>query len=214
MPKPSGANQDNASPSSPSPVHSRPHVRAAVLDDAERLAEINRLTWQDAYAGIVPDTYLETLEPEKLRARWVARIEDPADRVSLVAEVDGQVASYAVAGPYRVQQDAEPEDTDGWGELYALYTDPDLQGRGAGLAVHDAALEALSGQGHEVVALWVLRDNTRTRRWYGERGWRPDGASSEWLGAGVPLDEIRLTRSTSGAGANGRLGDRSSRLGR
>ncbi len=63
-----------------------------------------------------------------------------------------------------------------------------------------------AGRGHEVAALWVLRDNTRTRRWYGDRGWRADGASSEWLGAGVPLEEIRMTRSTSGDGTNGSFG--------
>jgi GNAT superfamily N-acetyltransferase len=184
-------------------------VRLASLGDAERLAEINLVTWRHAYAGIVPAAYLETLDLATLRDRWVVRLADPRERVNLLAEVDGLVAAYAIVGSYRTQHDAEPEDTTGWGELYAIYTHPDLQGRGAGQAVHDAALEALADRGCSFVALWVLRDNTRTRRWYGARGWRPDGASSQWLSAGQPLEEIRLTRST-----NGSFGDRSSRLGR
>ncbi len=135
MPKPSGANQDNLTPSYDVPAAGRAHVRRADAADAQRLAEINVLSWQHAYAGIVPDAYLEALDAQTLRDRWLARIEDPGDRVTLCAELDGQVAAYAVVGDYRVQQDAASEDVTGWGELYAIYTDPDLQRRGAGQAV-------------------------------------------------------------------------------
>jgi len=198
MPSPSGANQDNVRRPQSEPNSSAPHVRAAESRDADRLAEINLLTWRDAYAGLVPNAYLETLDVATLRDRWLARLEEPGDRKTFLAEIDGQVATYAIVGGYRVQQDAEPEDTTGWGELYAIYTHPDLQGRGAGRAVHDSALDTLHSRGHQIAALWVLRDNLKTRRWYDARGWRADGATSEWLGAGVPLLEVRLTRRTNG----------------
>ncbi len=184
-------------------------MRLATSADVERLALINMLAWQHAYAGLVPDTYLQSLTIEKLRDRWVVRVTEPGDLVSLVAELDGVVASYAIVGGYRKQHDADAEDTSGWGELYALYAHPQLQGRGAGLAVHDAGLDVLAGRGFGVAALWVLRDNVRTRRWYGGRGWRADGALSWWSGAGAPLEEVRLVR-----GTNGSYPARSSRLGR
>jgi GNAT superfamily N-acetyltransferase len=209
MPIPPGANQHDTYRRSEPSSGGRPKVRPAGLGDAGTLAQINVLAWQRAYAGIVPAVYLEALQVTTMHERWIARIQDPGDRISLVAEVDGRVAAYAIAGSYRIQHDAEPEDTAGWGELYAIYAHPDLQGRGAGLAVHDAALAALAERRNEVAALWVLRDNIGTQRWYDRRGWRPDGASSRWLGAGLPLEEIRLTRRT-----NGSFGDRSSRLGR
>jgi GNAT superfamily N-acetyltransferase len=197
MPTPSQANRDHAARRHRVRTdHVSITVRPAVVKDATRLAEINIVTWKNAYAGIVPDTYLATLEREKYRDRWVTRITAPDDRVNLVAELDGVVAAYAIGGAYRTQHDAEPEDTSGWGELYAIYAHPDLQGKGAGRAVHDATLARLGDQGFTLAALWVLRDNLRTRRWYGDRGWRPDGASSEWLGSGVALEEIRLTRPT------------------
>jgi GNAT superfamily N-acetyltransferase len=176
-------------------------VRAPLMTDAPRLAEVNVETWRRAYDGIVPTTYLEALDVETARRRWLGRIGEPGDRVCLVAEIEGVVAAYAVGGPYRTQQDAEPEDTTGWAELYAIYAHPELQDRGAGSAVHDCLLDALAERGFTLAALWVLRDNIRTTRWYRERGWRPDGAVSQWLGAGDPLEEHRLARS---------LGDRPS----
>jgi GNAT superfamily N-acetyltransferase len=205
---PSEANSDAAVPSTEAGPGGRVRVRLAAVADARTLAEINVLTWRAAYREIVPAAYLDSLDIERMHERWIARIEGPADRVNLLAEVDGRVAAYAVVGSYRAQHDAEPEDTTGWGELYAIYTRPELQGRGAGQAVHDAALGALVDRGFGTVALWVLRENAKTQRWYANRGWRADGASSQWLGAGVPLEEIRLSRTTNGSfrGPSSRLG--------
>ena len=97
-------------------------------------------------------------------------------------------------GPYRTQQDAKPEDTTDWGELFAIYTHPDHQGRGAGRALLDVVISELATRGHSTAALWVLRDNSRARDWYAAHGWHEDGATSTWLGAGVPLQEVRLSR--------------------
>ena len=168
-------------------------VRDARPDDAPRLGEVNVATWQRAYRGLVPDDYLDSLTPNAAEARWRGRIQDRAAGVHLlVAEVDGVVAGYATGGPYRTQQDAEPEVTDGWGELWAIYTHPGFQGRGAGAAVHDELLSRLAADGWTTVALWVLRDNAAARAWYEARGWHRDGASSDWLGSGVPLLEVRF----------------------
>ena len=171
-------------------------VRRANLEDVPRIAEINRLTWQRAYAGIVPAGYLDQLDPTVLQERWTERVTQETPGVhALVAELDGVLAGYIAVGPYRTQEDAEPgEDTAGWGEVFALYTDPDLQGRGAGTAIHDAALELLRAQRCHRAALWVLTANHAGRQWYAARGWRPDGATSEWSDASEPLEEVRLVR--------------------
>jgi GNAT superfamily N-acetyltransferase len=173
---------------------SRVHVRRPRLDDAARLGEINSETWRRAYAGIVPADYLERFTPELMNRRWESNMTEPRPGVSyLVAEVDDELAGYAIIGDYRTQEDAASgEDTTGWGELYAIYTHPDLQGRGAGIAMHDAALAELADRGCTTCALWVLTANDASRRWYAARGWRPDGATSQWDRPGVPLDEVRL----------------------
>lgn len=171
-------------------------VRVATAADADRLGEINAATWRHAYSGLVPDAYLSTMDAATLRERWVVRLaEEHSDLSCLLAEIDGLIASYAIGGTYRAQHDADPREcTAGWGELYALYTHPECQRRGAGGAVHAALLERLRARSFSVAALWVLRDNQPARRWYADHGWRSDGTSSQWLGAGVPLEEVRLVR--------------------
>lgn len=171
-------------------------VRRATLDDVPRLATINVDSWRDGYSGLVASEYLDALDLDQYAERWRERLTNPSgERVCLVAEVDLTVASYAVGGAYRTQQDAPPgEDTTGWGELAALYTHPSMQGRGAGVAVHDALLAELTRRGFVRAGLWVLQDNVRAIRWYGRRDWRPDGAVSIWAGSGQQLREIRLVQ--------------------
>jgi GNAT superfamily N-acetyltransferase len=170
-------------------------VRAPAPVDVARIARINVETWRAAYDGIVPSAYLDGLDIAKFEERWLDRVSTEQPGISiLVAEVDDALSSYVVVGPYRTQEDADPdEDMSGWAEFYAIYTDPVLQGRGAGRAVHDAAIALLRDEGYERVALWVLTENTASRRWYAARGWRADGATSTWDGAGTPLEEIRMT---------------------
>src|SRR3954452_14808233 len=106
-------------------------VRKPTAGDAPRLAAINIDAWRAAYDGIAPAEYLAGLDRAAYEARWVERIESPGDRVSLVADLAGRPAAYAIAAPYRTQQDAElGEDTTGWGELIAMSADPALQVRG------------------------------------------------------------------------------------
>lgn len=170
-------------------------VRRPALADVDRLAAINVATWRSAYVGIVPTGYLDAMALDSYRERWVRNVTEGRPGASFfAAELDGRVAAYGICGAYRPQEDAEPEDTDGWGELYAIYTDPPLQGRGLGAAVHEAMLGRLISDGHREAALWVLRDNVSSISWYEARGWRPDGVASTWSGAGEDLPEIRLRR--------------------
>ena len=170
-------------------------VREARPADAARLAQVNVETWQHAYAGLLPEEYLATRDVAAYEQRWLSNLTEPLPGVGfLVAELAGEVATYGIYGPYRPQEDAYDEDTAGWGELYALYTDPRHQGIGAGTAVLQAVLARLRLQGCDEAALWVLRSNEASRRWYTRRGWRADGATATWSGAGEPLAEVRLRR--------------------
>ena len=169
-------------------------VRRVRVDEAGDLARIHVRGWQSAYVGIVPDQVLEGMTVEGYTERWRGYLgERQAEAGYLIALLDGGPASFVAFGAYRTQQDAVPgEDTTDWGEIYALYTEPDLQGSGAGTAAHDAALDALTSDGFDLAALWVLRDNTRSRDWYARRGWTADGATSLWQTGNHRLPEVRL----------------------
>jgi GNAT superfamily N-acetyltransferase len=175
-------------------------VRRPTVGDVDELARINIDTWRAAYTGIVPAVRLDSMDIQAYRLRWSESVTTARPGVELrVADVDGRLAAYAIAGPYRPQEDAEPEDVTGLAELYAVYVDPPMQGRGAGTAVHDAVLGALAGHGHDQAALWVLVDNEPSRRWYERRGWRADGTFSMWSAGDRELPELRMRRSLAGA---------------
>ncbi|MDX6367568.1 MAG: hypothetical protein QOK30_2644 [Nocardioidaceae bacterium] len=178
-------------------------VRRPVLRDVDELARINIDTWRAAYAGIVPQTRLDSMDAQAHRLRWIGNVTTGRPGVEFrVADVDGRLAAYAIAGPYRPQEDAEPEVVTGLAELYALYADPPMQGRGAGTAVHDAVLCALAAQGNDEAALWVLVDNVASRRWYERRGWAADGALSNWSAGDRDLPELRMRRSLAARSAD------------
>jgi GNAT superfamily N-acetyltransferase len=171
-------------------------VRRPTLDDVDELARINIDTWRTAYAGIVPQARINQMDPATYRQRWVDTVSLTRPGVGVfVADIDGRPAAYAVGGPYRPQEDAAPEVVDGLGELFAIYVDPPMQSKGAGVAVHDALLGWLGEQGYTEAALWVLVANETARSWYARRGWRADGARSLWVAAGQALPELRLRRS-------------------
>lgn len=183
-------------------MHGQVSVRRPDESDADRLGEINVVAWQRSYAGIVPAIYLASLDVASAQRRWRDNLTRPRRGVSyLVAEVDRVVSSYVILGNYRTQQDADPgEDTAGWGEVYAIYTHPDLQGHGAGVTVHDAGVAALRDEGYRRAGLWVLAANDASLTWYAARGWRPDGAQSRLQLAGEQLDEVRLVRDLTAEG--------------
>ncbi|MGH3447922.1 MAG: GNAT family N-acetyltransferase [Nocardioidaceae bacterium] len=174
-------------------------VRSPHPCDVDQLARINLAAWRSAYDGIVARDYLDAMEVGTYRKKWADLIRAvPEGTTCLVADLDGVLASYALCGPYRTQQDAPPEEqTDGWGELQAIYTHPDLQGRGAGSAVHELVLDRLRSEGYVEAALWVLHDNQPSIDWYTRRGWRADGSTSHWVREQMSLTEIRLRHQLS-----------------
>jgi GNAT superfamily N-acetyltransferase len=162
-------------------------VRLGVPGDVVDVARVQVDTWREAYAGIVPADTLRSLDVG-LRVRgWIALL-DRGVRL-LVAEADGEVIGYASSGAGR-----DDDTTAGVGELYALYVRPAWWGRGAGSALHDAALAGLVEDGSTRATAWVLEQNARGRAFYALRGWQPDGATRQEQVAGGTLDEIRCAR--------------------
>ncbi|WP_237405033.1 GNAT family N-acetyltransferase [Actinacidiphila reveromycinica] len=170
-------------------------IRAMGEPDVADVSAIRVLGWRHAYAGLLPQGYLDAMDPAEDAARrreWLAR---SAGRVhNLVAEEaapDGtaSLVGWAAFGPYR------GEDTGAAvGELYALYVRPDRIGTGTGRALTAEAIRRSAELGRTRLALWVLTGNARARRFYAAAGFRPDGATMTELYDGVPVEETRYTR--------------------
>lgn len=61
--------------------------------------------------------------------------------------------------------------------IWALFVDPGLEGRGAGRALHDAMIDWIFGEGLERVWLGT-EPGTRAERFYRSAGWRYIGNES------------------------------------
>jgi ribosomal protein S18 acetylase RimI-like enzyme len=168
-------------------------IRAAIPDDAASIAIVHVRSWQVAYRGQLPDELLDNLSVEQ-RTRWWAEgfwSKDIAHRRLLVAEADGSIRGFAVVGPSR-----DESATDGTGELYAIYADPDVWGQGIGRLLMERAVDELRSAGFAEATLWVLETNERARRFYEVAGWQTDGARrvERLREGGVEAVEVRYRR--------------------
>lgn len=143
-------------------------VRLATVDDAEAVAAVNVRTWQAAYANVLPDSFLSSLDISARARRWRANLATQPPAGTFVA-VDGGVVGFASVGPDRA--DAAQ------GEVYAIYVDPLYWSTGAGLALMRRAVRHLSEAGFGEIGLWVLEQNPRARRFYDRYGFVLDGTT-------------------------------------
>jgi len=169
-------------------------VRKATVDDVHELARVNVAAWRRAYRGIVPDEFLDGMDGARRElgwSRWLALPEPDAVFVATNGAND-RVAAYAGVCAVRERRDAHPALPTG--ELAAIYADPAVWGRGAGHAVHDAAVAALAGYGFRHGVLWVFEDNPLARAFYQRHGWSCDGVRDEFEVGGQRPFEVRYSR--------------------
>lgn len=163
-------------------------VRAAVPDDALEVARVHVRSWQSAYRGLIAQDYLDSLTPEARARRYTFGQVGVGVPQTLVS-VDGDtICGLVTTG--RCRDDDLPD----FGELLALYVDPDYLGTGTGRLLITAARERMRGLGVGGAALWVLDGNDRARRFYGRDGWQPDGATRTGEYGGQPVTEVRYQR--------------------
>ena len=146
-------------------------IRAAVTQDADRLAEVHVRSWQRIYRGTFPDRFLDGLDLDRRKRFFRERI--GSGDVVLVAESDGEIVAFCWPAP---------ASQEGCGEILSIYAHPDHWGHGHGRALLEAAEKHLRDQGYERALLWVLDTNERAREFYERQGWS--------LGRGMKLEDI------------------------
>jgi ribosomal protein S18 acetylase RimI-like enzyme len=152
---------------------------------------IDRVTAPDGGARIRQS--FRTRPWQKTIVAVAAQPESPRDAAA-------GIVGYAFFGPEQDVLDAPwPHPVSKAGEqgrvaeLYALYVHPAWWSTGTGRELMDRVLAAISAAGYPSVRLWVLRDNSRARRFYERAGFAPDGASHTLEGLGG-VTEIRYRR--------------------
>jgi predicted kinase/ribosomal protein S18 acetylase RimI-like enzyme len=163
-------------------------LRAANLDDAERIGELHLACWRATYANELPPAFFERQD----RAAWVLRWRDhlAAGAIVLLAEHGDTLLGFVAYGPAR---GPSPSISVEW-EIYAIYVAPDKKREGIGTRLFDAALEVGRQHGGEQLVLWVLNTNQAARAFYEAKGMDVDGAERDELIEGETLHEVRYRR--------------------
>ncbi len=147
-------------------------VRRGAPADAAALADIGRATFMAAFQDLYwPADLAAFLEEAYAPRKMAAELADPATAVWL-AEADGEVVGYAVAGPTRLPH---PEVTESCGELKRVYLLPLAQGEGLGSALVDRALAWLDRNGPRRLWIGVWSGNRGARRLYERIGFSKVG---------------------------------------
>lgn len=142
-------------------------IRAAIVDDAEALADLHLDVWDEAYTGLISADILATRRSNRVDRveRWREILTADSNPVWLAEKEDRLVGFCSVLAPGR----DDPEPGLPTLEVAALYVRAAVYGTGLGHALLSAAL------GEAPAYLWVLDGNTRAIRFYEREGFRFDG---------------------------------------
>jgi len=160
------------------PIPSTPTLRVATPSDVEAAVALHQACWREAYGPYVDAHLLEErlADQQRWREAWTRHLADGPPRV--VAEADGELVGFSVAGPCRDQPPPTPA------ELYAIYVRAAWWGTGLAQRLWEAV------RPDQPCSLWVLEANDRARGFYGGQGFAPDGTRK--LYADLDAWEIRM----------------------
>jgi len=167
-------------------------IRPARMEDVPEIAFVHVRSWQAAYRGLLPQAYLDGLDPGQRIGQWERSLSatDWSRGGTLVADADGRLSGFVSYGPAR-----DGADSTRAGEIYAIYLMPAAWDEGIGRQLMAAALDRLGEARFDQVILWVLDSNVRARRFYEAGGWLADGGAKRDDSFGVSMTEVRYRRS-------------------
>ena len=149
------------------------NIRPAEVSDALAIAVIHIRTSQVAYRGIMPASYLETIDLNQRAQGWHDAL-SRSTKNTIVAEIDEKVIGFVDFGPCR------DEDLPQTLEIRAIYVHPDYWRNGVGRQLMEAAEAQIVAQRCPVtIALWVLDENKPGRHFYEQHGYVADGRQEE-----------------------------------
>lgn len=153
-------------------------LRSASSQDITAIAEFQTATWNEAYRGLVPQSYLDRATVADREIRWAGRI---GRRDIMLAESDGALVGVASSS---LRGDARPGPRL---ELNSLYVAAERRGNGLGaLMLDELLLDAPA-------VVWAFSENFRAISFYRRCGFQLDGETK--LDPDTGLQELRLTRS-------------------
>jgi len=166
-------------------------IRSAVEDDAFSIARVQILAWRQAYAGMMPQDFLDRMDSVRRVTSWRRALSAPDAMVTdVVVGTGGEIVGFCVYGSSR-----DADAAAGVGELVAINLLPAHWRRGLGRMMMERLLTIASERRWQALTLWVMASNMQARRFYEAHGFEADGASQIDLKlTGAPLHLLRYRR--------------------
>lgn len=162
-------------------------IRPATLEDAADIAAVHLASWRGAYAGLISDAYLDSLDLTQRTEQWQRQLTTPSTR-TWVAEREDRVCGFVSTGPCRDEDAALSAQ-----EIYAIYLEPSAWGSGIARELLRTVLGEVPPSTR--LSLWVLADNERARHFYRRHGFVVDGVERVEEIGGKDYREVRYVRS-------------------
>ena len=136
-------------------------IRQAQIKDAASIAQINITTWKQAYASLLPHSFLKNRNLTDERIQKIEQQIQNQQHIMLVAEIQNQVIGYLIGGL------ARDKDFPFTYELYAFYVLPQYQHQYIGQALFDAFNHQIK---HQPFYAYMLKGNTPAQNFYLRNG--------------------------------------------
>jgi L-amino acid N-acyltransferase YncA len=150
-----------------------PNVRAATLEDADAIAEVHVISWQESYRGLIPQSVLDTLSIPDRKVAWRNVFAHLGRYPVYVVEEERQILGFGNGGACRSEALGQEM------EVYAIYLLARAQRQGIGSKLLRAVMSDFVVDGKKSAGLWVLRDNAIARKFYEKFGALPVGERIE-----------------------------------
>ena len=159
-------------------------IRLATAEDAPVIAHIVNTAWKTAYAGIVVQSYLDSLDDIPRAQRLIEGLEQFPDLQYYLFEEDGSPVGTASLHP------THDEDLADTSEFTFFYFLPSVWRRGYGRMLLDRLKEDSFKLGFRQICCWVLEENLRAIAFYESQGMLRDG-KRQVVTIGEPLEAVR-----------------------
>jgi ribosomal protein S18 acetylase RimI-like enzyme len=122
------------------------------MEDAAAIAHVQVESWKTTYPGIVPDSFLNSLDKEERARSWQEQML-VENNFLFVAEDETGIFGFAAGGEVRDRLDGYDA------ELYTLYLLEGRQKQGVGWALTLKLASVLRAGGFTSMLVWVLEEN-------------------------------------------------------
>ena len=128
-------------------------IRKAIPEDGLGIALVNVYTWKTTYAGLIPESFINSRIENVMKIAERNRSEIAENNNYIVATVDNTIVGFACFGKV-IEEEFTYE-----GTIHALYVLSGFQGKGVGKMIFNACIEELKNLGCNSLIVNCLKGN-------------------------------------------------------